>query len=410
MFGKLTKITITQVSTTQYPNRNKFFVFDFCTSTDVTSTWANLTDTAEVVLPRGIYFVDSNGTKTSWQNTQIYGNPEKAPLIIRGDKIKIETGYSYYKPTQTSFNRKEIVEKIKVVFDGYITKIKNKSPIELSCEDSMFALKQSKVKDKEYTSDKYTLEKMLREMISESDFPDAKLIQVKIDNYKHDIGTFRTSNVTIAQVLDELRKQPYNLESFIRKTYNSDNSLKSIELRCGIIRYYPEDRETHQFHFQKTIISDNLEYMRLDDIRLGIRAYSISTKELNTVNSSGENKLKKERLEVVVGDLDGEIKPYHFTGIKTVDELKTRALKLLPRLRYEGFRGSFTTFGLPKVKHGDSVELINDILPEQKGTYLVKEVREVNNIENELVQIITLDIRIDGLNVNQINEFQLNGA
>ena len=408
MFGLLTKITITQVSTTQYPNRTKFFVFDFCVSSEVTSTWAILTDTANVVLPRGIYFVDSNGVKSSWANTQIYGNPDKAPLIIRGDKIKIETGYSYFAPTQSNFNRKETVNKIKVVFDGYITKIQNKTPIELTCEDSMYALKQSKVKDKEYNSSQYTLEQMLKEMISQSTFPDAKLIDVKIDNFKTKLGIFRTQNVTIAQVLDELRKS-YHLESFIRKTYNDDNSLKTIELKCGIIRYYPEDRVSHQFHFQKTIISDNLEYTRADDIRLGIKAYSIIKKELNTTNSSGKNKLKKTRLEVIVGDLDGEIKPYHFPEIDTIDELKKQALKILPRLKYEGFRGSFTTFGLPKVKHGDLVELLDDKLTERKGSYLVKEVKESNTNSGQR-QTITLDIRTDGLTPDQIKEFQLNGA
>lgn len=112
MFGVLTKITVTQVSTDQYPNRNNFFVFDFCVSSSVASTWASLTDVAKVVLPRAIFFVDSLGNKTTWADTQIYGNPDKAPLILRGDKIKIETGYSFFKPTGTTFNRKQIVKKV----------------------------------------------------------------------------------------------------------------------------------------------------------------------------------------------------------------------------------------------------------------------------------------------------------
>lgn len=405
MFGILTKITITQVSTTQYPNRNKFFVFDFCVSTETVSTWANLTDTASVVLPRNIYFVDSNGTKTTWANTQIYGNPEKPPLILRGDKIKIETGYSYFKPTQTSFNRKETVKRIKVVFDGYITKIRNKTPIELVCEDSMYAFKQSKVTDKEYTG---SLEAMLKDIISQSTFPDAKNIVVKIDNYTHNLGKFIVQNVTIAQILDELRKN-YHLESFIRKTYNDDNTIKSIELRCGIIRYYPEDVVSHQFHFQKTIINDNLEYTRADDIRIGIKAYSINKVELSSTNSSGKNKLKKTRLETTVGDPDGELRTLYFTEIGSTAELKKQALKKLPFLKYEGFRGSFTTFGLPKVKHGDEVQLIDNVLPERNGTYLVKEVRESNSNSGQR-QTITLDIRIDGLTPNELLEFQNNGA
>lgn len=405
MFGVLTKITVTQVSTDQYPNRNKFFVFDFCVSSSVASTWASLTDVAKVVLPRAIFFVDSLGNKTTWADTQIYGNPDKAPLILRGDKIKIETGYSFFKPTGTTFNRKQIVKKLSVVFDGYITKIQNKTPIKLTCEDSMYALKQTKVRDKVHTG---SMEQMLKEMISESTFPDAKLIVVKTDNYTHNMGKFITQNVTMAQVLDELRKN-YHLESFIRKEYNDDNSLKSTELRCGIIRYYPEDKKSHQFHFQKTIISDNLEYTREDDIRIGIKAFSINKVELNSTNSSGKNKLKKTRLETTVGDTDGEIRTLYFTEIDNIKELKAQAEKKLPFIKYEGFRGSFTTFGLPKVKHGDECQLINDKLPERNGSYLVKEVKE-ENTKDGLRQIITLDIRIDGMTPNQISEFQSNGA
>ena len=81
----------------------------------------------------------------------------------------------------------------------------------------------------------------------------------------------------------------------------------------------------------------------------------------------------------------------------------------MPRLKYEGFRGSFTTFGLPKVKHGDIVELIDKNLTERTGSYLVKEVKESNTNSGQR-QTITLDIRVDGLTADQIKEFQLNGA
>lgn len=398
MFGVVSKITITQVSTTTYPGRDKFFVFDFVNSCEINSTWAHLTDTGKIILPRRIYFKDEQtNTKITWDKIQIYGNPEKAPLILRGDKIEIEFGYSYFKPTSSTAHSSDIVTNSPQRFSGYITKIHNKTPIELEFEDNMYALKQTNVQNKEWTDANYSLETMLKEMLSKSAFSDVNTFTIKTDNYTHKIGKFITYNVTMAKVLDELRKS-YHLESFF---YGN-------ELRCGVIRYYPEDRVNHHFNFQKNIISDSLEYTRADDLRVGIKAFSISKVELSSTNSAGKVKTKHQRLETTVGDPDGELRTLFFTDVNSAADLKKLAEAKIPFLKYEGFRGSFTTFALPAVKHGDSVQLIDDVLPERNGTYLVKEVKSSCGVGGGR-QIITLDIRIDGLAPDQLQQFQNNG-
>lgn len=400
MHGLIVKVTITQVSTTNYPNRDKFFVFDFGNDITINSTWANLTDTMTIVMPRKLYFKDeSTGEKITWDKMQVYGNPTKAPLILRGDKIKVEFGYSDFKTTSpTTFNRANIVENMATRFEGYITKINNKTPLELECEDNMYALKQTQVVNKEWTSDKYTVEQMLQEMLTSSTFSDVKNFTLyNKDNYKTKLGKFITYNVTMAQVLDELRKQPYNLQSFFR-----GNSL-----HWGVIRYYFDEKVNHQFHFQKNIISDNLIYTRADDMRIGIVAKSINKIELVETNSSGKKKTRHKEIKVTVGDKDGEIRTLFFTDLNESDLTKAANAKL-PYLKYEGFRGSFTTFCMPHVKHGDAVQLIDDILPERNGTYLVKEVRYSAGVGGGR-QIITLDIRVDGLAPDQLEAFQSNG-
>lgn len=400
MHGLIVKVTITQVSTTNYPNRDKFFVFDFGNDITINSTWANLTDTMTVTMPRKLYFKDaSTGEKITWDKMQVYGNPTKAPLILRGDKIKVEFGYSDFKTTSpTTFNRSNTVENMATRFEGYITKINNRTPLELECEDNMYALKQTKVVNKEWTSDEYTMEQMLQEMLSASTFSDVKNFTLyNKDNYKTKLGKFITYNVTMAQVMDELRKQPYNLQSFFR-----GNSL-----HWGVIRYYFDEKVNHQFHFQKNIISDNLVYTREDDVRIGVVAKSINKIKLDTKNANGTFKSRHEEIKVSVGDSDGEIRTLFFTDLNK-DELTKAANAKLPYLKYEGFRGSFTTFCMPHVKHGDTVELIDDILPERNGEYLVKEVK-YNAGVNGGRQTITLDIRVDGLAPNQREEFQKNG-
>jgi len=400
MHGLIVKVTITQVATTNYPDRNKFFVFNFGNDITINSTWANLTDTMTIIMPRRIYFKDaSTGEKTTWDKMQVYGNPTKAPLILRGDKIKVEFGYSDFKTTSpTTFNRGIIVENMATRFEGYITKINNKTPLELECEDNMYALKQTLVENKEWTSEQYSVEQMLQEMLTKSTFSDVKTFTLlNKDNYTTKLGKFITYNVTMAQVLDELRKQPYNLQSFFRGS----------SLHWGVIRYYFDEKINHQFHFQKNIISDNLVYTRADDMRIGVVAKSINKITLDTKNSNGTFKSRHKEIKVSVGDKDGEIRTLFFADLNE-SELKKAAEAKLPYLRYEGFRGSFTTFCMPHVKHGDTVQLIDDVLPERNGTYLVKEVK-YNAGVNGGRQTITLDIRVDGLAPDQLEAFQKNG-
>ncbi len=402
MFGAVNKITITQVSTAQYPNRTRVFEFNFLNRGEGASTWAHLTDTFTLVMPRKIYFRDSSTNKvTTWDQTPIYGNPDTQPLIMRGDKIRIESGYSYFKTNPTGdFDRNTIVEDTVLRFIGYVTRVNNKTPFEIECKDNMYVCQQTRVANKTWdvNGTTYTVETMLKEMLRSSEHPDAKNLTIRTDNYRHAIQKFYTQGYTMAQVLDDLRKN-YHLESF----------FVGNELRCGVIRYYPETRVTHKFHFQKNIVSDDLDYQRADDIRIGIVAKSINKVELVATNSAGKLKTKHTELKVNVGDQDGEIRTLFFWGITSETELKKIAEKKLPFLKYEGFRGSFTTFSLPKVKHGDAVELIDEVLPERNGTYLVKAVEDIIDTTGGLKQRITLDIRIDGLTQVQLVDFQSNG-
>lgn len=400
MLGIVNTVTITQVSTDQFPGRNKVFVFNFLSKGQGLSTWEHLTDTFTLVMPRRIYFKE-NGKTTTWDKEPIYGNPDKQPLLLRGDKVKVEAGYSYFKPTPDGFNRNQTVTKTEVRFTGYITRIKNKTPFEIECKDNMYILQQTKVENKTWdvNGKTYSLETMLKEMLKKSARPEAKDFTIRTDNYNHNIQKFYTQGFTMAQVLDDLRKH-YHLESF----------FVGNELRCGVIRYYPETRIEHTFDFQKNISEDNLDYQRADDIRIGILAKSINKIEvISSTNSKGKQKTKHIELKANVGDQDGDIRTLFFWGIQTTAELIKVAEKKLPFLKYEGFRGTFTTFGLPFVRHGDAVKLIDNILPERNGTYLVKAVENMLDSGIGFKQRITLDIRIDGLSNKDLAEFQKNG-
>ena len=162
--------------------------------------------------------------------------------------------------------------------------------------------------------------------------------------------------------------------------------------------YIPSEASNLVFKFQNNIISDELEYARKEDIVLSCKATNSIT-VANGTNKDGSLKTKKKRLEVLVtiinnppvngpyyktlvinpGDtvppnIEGERLDFHGLLGTTTAEIAEAAYNKLKHFYYTGFRGTFTTFGIPFVKQGDNVIIKDDILPERNGTYKVKAV------------------------------------
>lgn len=375
-----TRITIEQ-SNAKYSGRTKKFTFNFVNTLTIVSSWATLTDTLKLVFPKNIYFVDERGKKVNWEGKNIIADKQD-PLILRGDKITVSLGYIYQKEGSP-------VLQMNSEFTGYITKVVNRSPLQIEAEDNMYMLKQIKAPNKVFPSASYDLQKIMTELLKDTPF---KVVSSTADNtVSTSIGSFRTHNETVAQVLERLRRD-YHIESYFR----------GDELRCSGIVYYPQDCIKHTFKFQENIISDQLEYRRKDDVRIGVKAYSIHGEEQSEYNVYGHKNYKQKRLETTVGDMDGEIRTLYFLDVPTVEQLKVKAQEKLNRLYYEGFHGSFTTFGLPSVKHGDATVLIDTMIPERQGTYLIKQVEKTMSKNNGFKQTITIDIRTDTLTQGEI--------
>jgi len=420
MLRLLSKITITQQPNDVFTGRNTVYILTFLNEVEVNSTWQNLTDTGKIILPRKAYITDEHGNRVNWFGQTFYGNETDAtatgvdstvtsspsltgnrvaPIIQRGDKIQIELGYNY--PTQEQAENIET----EIVFVGYISKINPRMPVELTLEDRMWQLKQVKVPNKVYSNTTYTVQKMIREML-DSD-PRTKDISLVTggglgERIETNIGDeFRTQDETIAGVLERLKKDAH-LNSFFRNIARPDGSFVS-ELRCSGIVYYPSDRRTHTFSFQKNIISDNLEYNKLEDLKLGAKCYSLNKEEVtNGTNKNGSKKIKHKRLETFVGEQEGEIRTLFFWDVHTEAKLKELGERELRKFYYEGFTGKFTTFGIPFVKHGDSVILQDNVLPERNGEYLVKGVTRTFG-QGGYRQEIELHLKLSVFSATQIN-------
>lgn len=388
MLRLISKFTITQQPSETWPDRKEEYSFDFVNECVINKSWQNLTDTAKLKFPKKIYFVNSQGQKVTWDGKNTSGQSTLPPLILRGDKIKIELGYIY--PSGSNPETKELNEE----FNGYISKVGTKMPIEIECEDLMFILKQKKLENKVYKASIYDVQKMVREML-DSFHETAGITLVTgtatSQTISTQIGDFRTMEDSIGSVLERLKKEARIYCWF-----------RGNELRCSGLVYYPSDRVSNNFVFQENIISDSLEYKRVDDIVLGAKAFSINKEELTTVNSSGKKKTKHKRLETFVGKKDGEIRTLYFFGVDSEAKLKALAEQELRKFYYTGYSGSFTTFGLPSVKHGDEAKIKDEVLPERNGGYLIKAVQKTFGVMG-FRQDITLHLKLDEFDIATIN-------
>ena len=403
MFRVLTEITFTQQPTKDFPGRNGVIIYKFCNGFELNSSWQNLTDAGSVTLPKNVYVTDKTGRRYSLGGTNVNlgGFSETVPTFLLGDKVAIKWGYARYD------ERGNEISPLQTIFEGYISSVTSKKPFVLEIQDNMYALKLHQATggvNGFFSGKKYTVQSMLEEMIKNAGLP----FTVN-NNAKTSIGDFFVQNETIAEVLARLRKD-FHFEAFFRGN----------ELRCGSFKYDENEAIAagrKVFRFQQNIISDNLEYKRKDDTVLS--AVATSTIEQNTgkTTKDGHAKTKKVRLEVlvtfrnssdtpdvVIGTKDkplppntgGERRSLNFLNVSTTSELVTLATNELRKYYYTGLKGKFTTFGIPYVKHGDNVDILDTVLPERNGRYKVRGVQYTGGMGG-LRQEIELDYLITRL-------------
>ena len=152
---------------------------------------------------------------------------------------------------------------------------------------------------------------------------------------------------TVASLLGHLHEN--GIRSFFR--YENEQPV----LYCGVL-FEKEDSPTQVFATGVNIISDqSLEQQQAENIRLRVKAISLMP--------------NNKKIKVEVGDADGEHRTLH-TYNKTESELKAWAEQEIKRLKRDGLKGSFTTFGAKLVDKLTAIGIKID--GEKKGVYQVK--------------------------------------
>lgn len=278
--------------------------FDFVTDIEIKSTWKEFTDVATITIPKRI-------TKKG----QAITNGDNA-IFKRGDKVEIKLGY---------------YPNLVTVFTGYVNTVEIATPIKIEVHDAMFLLKQ-----KSHTKS--------WKMVSLTELLSAVVSGVPVNSVSANLGSFRITNVTAVQILDELKS-----------TYLLDCFVQNGTLYVGR-QYIAEIQKTHEIIVERDVIDDNMVWTNEADTKIKLKA--ISMKPDNT------------KIEIEVGDTDGETRTAHYYNLSESD-LKAIAEKELPKFKFTGFRGGFTTFGEPLIQHGDVIYYKSLKLPERNGKYFV---------------------------------------
>lgn len=297
--------------------------FTAATEINIRKSWKNFTDTATIKLPKAIYYYDENG---NLKPVEHIGN-----FIKVGDKVEIKLGY----------NRQLFTE-----FTGYVARSPRIDiPYEILCEDEMWQLKKKEIS------------------VSIQNATVKQIIQAVAPGYELDFideiyGNFSMKQTTAVKVFNELQEKA-GIYTFFREG----------RLVCGKI-YSDEKVSSKQpvFEYCENIIDHNLQYIYPDEAK--IKLYAKSKKKDGNYT------------QVEVGEDGGDIEHWKFAEGLSEKELKTKAEDRLKNLKTRGgYKGTITSFGWPRVEHGQVVQVVDKKYEERNTKNFVDEV-EINMTAN----------------------------
>jgi hypothetical protein len=297
MLNPILTITITE------PGGNQALVFNFAKEVEIETSRSALTNTCKITLPRKLKVLKGDINA----------------FLKRGSKVEVELGYA---------------PELRTEFRGYIARVGAKVPVVIECEDEMWNLKQT-------SFSKAWKNATLREVVSFIYRGPAKVADLQL-------GNFVIDRKNAAQVLESLTQ--YHLQAY----FQQDGIL-----RVDFAGYLSSSAPRATFDFNRNVISNDLEYVRKDDVRLRVKGIS------RLANG--------EKIEYKVGDEDGDERVLTYKNLNQ-EALHTIVKRDFETLKKDGYRNGFETFGIPYTEPGYLAELTDPEYPERNGSYLIEAV------------------------------------
>lgn len=284
----------------------------------IESSWKTICDNAELVIPRNVKDFDSKKVKEIFQ---------------RGDKIEIYLCYG-------------MDEDLKLEFSGYIQKVSADYPIRLMLEDDMWKLKQIPVN---FASKDIKLNDFIKKFITT--YP----LDIDVDV---SLGAVRFSKVTFGEVLKEIQEK-FSLYSFLRNG------------KLTIAKPYSDvTNEIPSFDLERDCVSNDLNYLSKEE-----RLVKVIGQSMQKLAHAVKKREKDKKLKFEFGDADGSTINWTFS-VTNLKDLEREVKRMYNDWKKEGWDGSFTTFGYPRVQHGQKVSLTSSLYEDRAGIYYVDSVKK----------------------------------
>ena len=280
---------------------------------EIETSWKMICSTAQVVLPRNIKDFNQNKVK-DW--------------FKRGDKVEIYLCYG-------------LDEDLILEFSGYITQVSADYPITIKLEDEMWRLKQIPVN---FSSKNEKLKSFVQKYVT--DYP--ILIDAEVP-----LGAVNIKNKTLGEVFKKFQED-LSLYTFIR-----NGKLVVAKPYSDVTDKVPV------FDLERNCVSNDLNYLSKEERTVKVIAESV------------QNFAKtKKKLKFELGDPDPKTTINKTLSVTTLNDLQAEVRRIYDLYKKEGFDGSFTTFGIPSVQHGQKVKITSSLYNDREGIYYIDSIKK----------------------------------
>lgn len=407
-------------------------------SIQIDDSYRKLIGTASVKFPRGTVIKKTITTLNEQENAnKVSATVDDAGVLITtrtdskvasvadfkvGQRIRIYLGYTE-DPTIAALTKldaskksifndsdklKKYKEKLKIMFEGYITKCSIDTPIEIQCENLASGLKKitcpKVTAKKNMTVNDFLADSGKYKLLKNSGLslhPETKSCEINIGKVN------LTSDLTVADVLTEWSK--YKVFAFVK--FNGDTpyiavgrSYFSNPGKDSVLNYSDNKSDIPEILFDYHVANNGLTLMNTDKDFLAVEAtgldkddkfYHITIRKSPDYNSSkkgskkwqvmNETKLSKKAMKLGATPLTKSkdrvdlskytVIPYMSRKIGiTKEALLQEAIKYFESYNMNGIDGQLTLFGDLNLKTAQKVQLTDKRHPAKNGYYLVDEI------------------------------------
>ena len=246
----------------------------------------------------------------------------------QGDKVVVQLGYNGNYKTE---------------FVGFVRRLNFTTPVEIECEGYVYQLRNN-LKGKTFIKTEY--KKIVEYIIAGTD------IKMSVDMKKRDliVDKFTIKTDTAAETLHQLNKHLFNVLAI---------TFHGPELYMGLS--YLDVKETVKYKMGWNVIKDN--GLKLRDPG----NYKVSIK-LSGVKGDGTKNV------VTSGDQSLNVKKMRSHAVTATGTLQVLGDEKVRQLKYKGYEGKITAFGIPFCEHAWKVELTDPRYAEREGSYLIDSV------------------------------------